>query len=74
MIDLSHFPRDPVNADRIMCWAVYRLEPWHRYGFYTSEAEARIALRRAGSTYEVVFGSATVTGDDFIEGSSEISA
>jgi hypothetical protein len=74
MIDLSHFPRDPVNPDRVYCWAVYRLKPWHRFGFYTSEQEARAAQQRAGTMYKVAFGSATVTGDDFIEGPSEIRA
>jgi len=72
MIDLSNFTRDPINPDRVCCWAVYRLKPWHRFGFYTNEQEARVAQRRAGSTYKVAFGSATVTGDDFIEGSSEV--
>jgi hypothetical protein len=72
MIDLSHFPRDPKNPDRVYCWSVYRLEPWHLFGFYTGEEEAREAQRHAGDDYEVAFGSATITGDDFIEGPSEI--
>jgi hypothetical protein len=74
VIDLSDFPRDPVNCNRVVGWAVYRFEPWHLFGFYTGETEARAAQRRAAPTYEVAFGSCTLTGDDFIEGSSEVSA
>jgi hypothetical protein len=74
VIDLSNFPKDPVNANRVVGWAVYRFEPWHLFGFYTSETEARVAQRRAGPTYDVAFGSSTLTGDDFIKGSSEVSA
>ncbi len=74
MIDLSNFPRDPVNGNRVIGWAVYRLEPWHLFGFYTNETEARAAQKRAGPTYDVAFGSSTLTGDDFIKGSSEVSA
>ena len=74
MIDLANFPRDPVNGDRVIGWAVYRFQPWHLFGFYTSETEARAVQKRAGPTYEVAFGSSTLTGDDFIKGSSEVSA
>jgi hypothetical protein len=41
---------------------------------YHFEEEACIAQRRAANGYTVAFGSATVTGDDFIEGPSEIRA
>jgi hypothetical protein len=74
VIDLSYFPKDPVNPGRFLCWAVYRFEPWHRFGFYTSEEEARDAQSHAGNDYKVAFGSATINGDDFTEGPSEISA
>ncbi len=73
MIDLAHFPKDPINYDRVLGWAVYRFDPWHLFGFYLTESEARTAQARAGSNYIVAYGSSNVTGDDFIEGSSEIS-
>ena len=73
MIDLSHFPKDPVNSDRVVGWAVYRFDPWHLFGFYTSEDEARSAQRQAGNDYVVAYGSNTLAGDNFIEGTSIVS-
>jgi hypothetical protein len=74
MIDLSYFPRDPANDDRVVGWAVYHPETWHLFGFFTSEAEANSVQIRAGADYIVAHGSNTVSGDNFIKGSSEVSA
>ncbi len=72
LIDLAHFPKGPINSDRVLGWAVYRFEPWYFFGFYMSEPEALSARERAGNDYVVAYGSNRLTGDDFIEGSSEV--
>ena len=74
MIDLSNFQKDPVNPDRVLGWGVYHEETYHLFGFFTTKEEALTAQQRAGKGYTIAFGSNSLTGDEFIEGSSEVSA
>lgn len=63
-----------MNGDRVVGWAVYQPETWELFGFFTSEAEANSAQIRAGANYIVAHGSNTVSGDNFVQGRSDVSA
>lgn len=61
-----------MNDDRVVGWAVYHPQTWDLFGFFTNEAEANSAQTRAGDDYIVSCGSNTLSGDNFVEGSSEV--
>jgi hypothetical protein len=73
MIDLTNFPQDPNNPDRVEGWGVYHEKTCDLFGFYTTEEEATRAQQRAGEGYAVAFGSDTLTAEEFITGRSQVS-
>lgn len=45
-------------AETLTGWVVFRPKPWHFVGVFSSREEAELECERAGSAYQVAFGTA----------------
>ncbi|MBW4542285.1 MAG: hypothetical protein KME43_24580 [Myxacorys chilensis ATA2-1-KO14] len=59
-------PPDPDNSGSVMGWSVFRMNPWSLYGVFETEHEANQTRAKAGSEYEVSYGSYQLGTDNFI--------
>ena len=62
---MSAFELDPDYPDRIMGWAVFRVDPWDFAGFFVDSAEARKKRDELGYPYLVRHGTKGIGTDDF---------
>jgi len=67
----GQLPPDPRNPGWVRGWGVYRSDPWHLHGVYSSSAKAAAVQLELGNGYKTAFGSYRSGTDDFVMASSD---
>lgn len=60
------YQADAQNPGWVKGWGVYRMEPWHFAGLFSSAEEAEAIRLEKGAAYKASFGSHRQGSDDFI--------
>jgi len=62
------FQKDSDNPGMVKGWGVYRQEPWHLAGVFSTAEEAEAVRLEKGDGYKASFGSHRPGTDDFVGG------